>query len=68
MEMRKFKKELAALDLIYSFLEHFCERMEVPHHILLPVFLATEELFTNMVRHGPESTENVTIQLDRTPA
>ena len=54
MEMRKFKKDLSALELIYSFVEKFCERMEVPHGIMLTVYLATEELFTNMVKYASE--------------
>ena len=62
---RKFKRDLGQLPGVFSFLDIFADETNVGMSIVLPVRLAIEELFTNMVRHNTLGTSDITISLDR---
>ena len=62
---RKFRRDLGQLPDVFSFLDIFADETDVGMSIVLPVRLAIEELFTNMVRHNTLGISDITISLDR---
>ena len=62
---RQFKRDLGELGSVFAFLDNFADQNDVDMPIVLPVRLAIEELFTNMVRHNIGADSEITIQLDR---
>ena len=62
---RTFKRDLDELGDVFSFLDSFAADADVGRPVVLPVRLAIEELFTNMVRHNSRSSSDITISLDR---
>ena len=62
---RIFKRDLGELGDVFAFLDNFAEESDVGMSIVLPVRLAIEELFTNMVRHNTSGNSDITISLDK---
>ncbi len=62
---RIFKRDLSQLGDVFSFLDGFADDVDVGMSIVLPLRLAIEELFTNMVRHNASSMSDITISLER---
>ena len=62
---QKFKRDLDQLRDVFSFLDTFADEVGIGMPIVLPVRLAIEELFTNMVRHNTSADSDITISLDR---
>ena len=62
---RKFKRDLNQLGSVFAFLDSFADESGVGMPVVLPLRLAIEELFTNMVRHHSDVTSEITISLDR---
>jgi len=62
---RIFKRDLDQLGDVFSFLDGFADETNVGMPVVLPLRLAIEELFTNMVRHNPAGSSDITISLDR---
>jgi len=62
---RTFKRDLDQLGPVFAFLDGFADELGLGMPIVLPVRLAIEELFTNMVRHNSQSKSEITISLDR---
>jgi len=62
---RIFKRELDQLGVVFSFLDGFADEIDVGMPVVLPLRLAIEELFTNMVLHNVEGNSDITISLDR---
>ncbi len=62
---RIFKRDLNQLSYVFSFLDGFADETNVGMPIVLPLRLAIEELFTNMVRHNIAGNSDITISLDR---
>jgi anti-sigma regulatory factor (Ser/Thr protein kinase) len=62
---QNFKRDLGQLSNVFSFLDNFADEVDIAMPIVLPVRLAIEELFTNMVRHNSAAESDITISLDR---
>lgn len=64
MLRRRFGRTLGALDGIFAFVEEFLAAEGLPPPAAFDVQLVLEELFTNMVKHGPEGAPEIEIQLE----
>lgn len=62
---RTFKRELDELGSVFGFLDDFAREAAVGMPVVLPLRLAIEELFTNMVRYNSESTSDIHLELER---
>jgi anti-sigma regulatory factor (Ser/Thr protein kinase) len=61
---KTFKRNLGQLGEVFSFLDSFADEQGVEMPVVLPLRLAVEELFTNMVRHNRAGTSDITIKLE----
>jgi len=62
---QKFKKEISSLDNIFEFIQDFFAQEQISIEHLYPVYLAVEELFTNMVKYSPETQNDILVELDK---
>ena len=62
---KKFKRDLDQLGIVFIFLDEFAEDVGVDMPVVLPLCLAIEELFTNMVRHNDNSSADISLSLVR---
>ena len=60
-----FTRNLDELHRVFSFLDSFAEASDVDMSVSLPVRLAVEELFTNMVKYNKDSRADITLAIDR---
>jgi len=63
MEMA-FKRNIEALDDIFSFIDNFIDNNEFDDAITFATRLVVEEIFTNLVRHNEGGLEHISIFLD----
>jgi anti-sigma regulatory factor (Ser/Thr protein kinase) len=61
----EFRREIEALDEIFSFLETFADGQEVDEKTAFCINLVVEELFTNMVRHNEGGGDRITVSIER---
>ncbi len=61
---RRFRRDFASLDSIVGFVNEFLGARGVGPDRAHDVHLVIEELFTNMVKYGGESREDIEIGLD----
>jgi anti-sigma regulatory factor (Ser/Thr protein kinase) len=62
---RNFKKDVKSLDEVFTFLGEQMTLLEIPPEPAYAVNLAVEELFTNMVKYGAGSREDISLSLMR---
>jgi len=62
---RSFKRNLAALDDVFAFLDEALAAYNVDAASAYAVNFAVEEFFTNMVKYEPEGDHTVSINLNR---
>lgn len=60
-----FTRNLDELHRVFSFLDSFSQASDVDMSVSLPVRLAVEELFTNMVKYNKDSRSDITLSVDR---
>lgn len=60
-----FTRNLDELHRVFSFLDSFAEASDVDMSVSLPVRLAVEELFTNMVKYNKDSRADITLSVAR---
>lgn len=60
-----FTRNLDELHRVFSFLDSFAQASDVDISVSLPVRLAVEELFTNMVKYNKDSRADITLSVDR---
>src|SRR5512143_1315208 len=60
---RSFKKDMAALNEIFPFLEQELAALHASSATVYTVSLAVEELFTNMVKYGGPGTGTVSVSV-----
>jgi anti-sigma regulatory factor (Ser/Thr protein kinase) len=60
---RYFKKDMSSLGAIFSFLSENLDRLASDETTSYVVNLATEELFTNMVKYSKESNNDIAISV-----
>jgi len=65
MDECRVPRALAALDVLFEFIDGFASRESVPATTAYDLRLAIEELFTNMVKYHPESTKAILVRLER---
>lgn len=65
MDECRVPRALAALDVLFEFVDGFAARESVPATTANDIRLAIEELFTNSVKYHPESTEDILVRLER---
>jgi len=65
MDERRFPRSVSELDALFEFVKGFAEHHQVDSDATYDLCLALEELFTNMVKYHPESTEAILLQLER---
>jgi len=61
---RDFARNFDSLTAIYEFAEKILAANDVGDAVRFPVHLAMEELFTNMVKYSPASTEDIGLDID----
>ena len=59
-----FNRDVSALDRVFAFTGEFAERQQLGESSVYAMNLAVEELFTNIVRHGRPSENEVSIRVD----
>jgi serine/threonine-protein kinase RsbW len=62
---REFKKEIASLDAVFTFLGEAMDGVSVSAQGAYAVNLAVEEFFTNMVKYGKGSQNDIAVSVDR---
>jgi serine/threonine-protein kinase RsbW len=62
--IREFKKEIASLDAIFTFLGEAMVGMDVSAEGVYAINLAVEEFFTNMVKYGKGSEQDIGVSVD----
>jgi len=60
-----FTRNLDELHRVFSFLDSFAETSDLDMSVSLPVRLAVEELFTNMVKYNKDSRADITLAVNR---
>ncbi len=60
-----FRREISALDEVFSFLETFAGGHEIDDKTAFCINLVVEELFTNMVRHNEGGGDRISVSLER---
>ena len=59
----KFKRHIDSLSPIFDFIDRFVLREKIDDDTKHAVFLAVDELFTNMVKYHPQSLGDVVVEL-----
>ncbi|NIO02266.1 MAG: hypothetical protein GTO42_08995 [Candidatus Latescibacteria bacterium] len=62
---KNFKREISALDEIFSFVDDFVTESRIDDAVAFSIRLAVEELFTNFVRHNTGGLDHIAISLKR---
>jgi serine/threonine-protein kinase RsbW len=62
---REFKKEFSSLDGIFTFLNEAMDGIPVSPEGMYAINLAVEEFFTNMVKYGKGSRDDVQVSVDQ---
>jgi len=60
-----FTRNLDELHRVFGFLDSFAETSDLDMSVSLPVRLAVEELFTNMVKYNKDSRADITLAVNR---
>ncbi len=63
----RFRRRIDALDEVFAYVDGFLADRRVEGAAAFAVRLAVEELFTNLVRHGPGGRDFVEIGLESAP-
>ncbi|MGB2958928.1 MAG: ATP-binding protein [Bacteroidota bacterium] len=65
MHHRKFKRDLGSLLEVFRFIDQFVTEHDITPSVTLHVRLAVDELFTNMVKFQPATSDVMSISLDQ---
>jgi serine/threonine-protein kinase RsbW len=60
---RRFARKIGSLAAVFAFIDEFLQAEHLSGNLSHDLSLIVEELFTNMVRHGHESAQDVEIRL-----
>ena len=60
---RDFARDFDSLSAIYDFAEEILEANDIGEAIRFPVHLAMEEVFTNMVKYGPDTDGEIGVDV-----
>jgi anti-sigma regulatory factor (Ser/Thr protein kinase) len=62
---KKFKREVASLEKIFEFVGEFVEANSIDEGTVFTINFVVEEIFTNMVKYSPESSNDILVGLER---
>jgi len=62
---RNFKKDVKSLDDVFAFLDEEMGELRISPEAAYAINLAVEELFTNMVKYGVGSVDDISLSLTR---
>jgi anti-sigma regulatory factor (Ser/Thr protein kinase) len=62
---KKFKRDLRSLDKVFDFIDNFTAKQRIDHTVKDAVYLAVDELFTNMVRYHPKNRNDISLSLKK---
>ena len=62
---QQFSRDIASLERAFGFIDEFAEREGLDDSVKNSVYLAVDELFTNMVKYQPANANDITIALER---
>ncbi len=62
---KNFRREMGSLQKAFAFIDEFAERQKIDDSVKRSVYLAVDELFTNMVKYHPANSNDITIVLER---
>lgn len=62
---KNFRRDLGSLQKAFSFVDEFAETENIDDAVKRSVYLAVDELFTNMVKYHPANPNEITIVLER---
>jgi anti-sigma regulatory factor (Ser/Thr protein kinase) len=63
--VREFKKEIASLDAVFAFLGETMNGVAVSAEGVYAINLAVEEFFTNMVKYGKGSLQDIEMSVEQ---
>jgi anti-sigma regulatory factor (Ser/Thr protein kinase) len=61
---RHFERSLVSLEDVFLMIDDFVKDNTVDPETAFAMNLAAEEIFVNMVKHNPQGTEDISIELD----
>jgi serine/threonine-protein kinase RsbW len=62
---KKFKREVASLENIFEFVSMFANASSIDEGTVFTINFVVEEIFTNMVKYSPESSNDILVGLER---
>lgn len=60
-----FQRSFSSLDSVFTFVETGLDELQIPRDVSFAMQVAIEELFTNMVKYGDQTADEVDISLLR---
>ena len=62
---RVFRRDMSSLGQVFGFLQEFSGQHQLDEAVSYVLNLAVEELFTNMVKYGPEGDPEIPISIEK---
>jgi serine/threonine-protein kinase RsbW len=62
---KKFQRDLRSLEKIFDFIDDFIAKQRIDHTVKDAVYLAVDELFTNMIRYHPKNKNDISLTLEK---
>jgi serine/threonine-protein kinase RsbW len=62
---KKFQRDLRSLEKIFDFIDDFIAKQRIDHTVKDAVYLAVDELFTNMIRYHPQNKNDISLTLEK---
>lgn len=62
---KTFKRDIGSLEKAFGFIDEFAAKEQIGNSVRRSVYLAVDELFTNMIKYHPANVNDITIVLER---
>jgi serine/threonine-protein kinase RsbW len=62
---KKFSRDMGSLERAFSFIDEFAAKENLDDSVKRAVYLAVDELLTNMIKYHPANANDITIALER---
>jgi serine/threonine-protein kinase RsbW len=62
---KTFKRDIRSLEKVFGFIDEFAARENIGDSVRRSLYLAVDELFTNMIKYHPANANDITIVLER---
>jgi anti-sigma regulatory factor (Ser/Thr protein kinase) len=64
INMKKhFERSMASLDGMFRFIDSYVEQNGIDSSVAFAISLASEEIFVNMIKHNPQGSEGLSIEM-----